>query len=425
MSVTIIPASGSRALLDDLNPHGPIIVATDGTASADGAIRVTARLARHADARVHVLAVLEPLPLVGADYGGVMAPAESEEARRAGLLQSVERQVEDIAGANDWSIEVRVGDPATVIAQSASERQARVIIAGIGHHDLLDRVFGGEVALHTLRQSRVPVLAVATDADRLPERVVMSVDFSIASLRAAVTALALFDTLRVVYLVHVAPQVDTPPGSFAIWMSVIGESVGPAFERARAELPFSLGVTVETVTLRGKPSRELLEFSRSVKADLIVTGSRGAGLLDRLLLGSTATGLVRGAQCSVLAVPAAERLKRILPEPPRITLPEDKWAEELMAFTRRHAGRRASLAVDDLDLGAQAQEYDYLLLGVDYDHHDHHVEIMLGDFEGTRRHLTRGIPNVKGIELIRDELGRDWILCVAHGNGKTMLTLHR
>jgi hypothetical protein len=76
-------------------------------------------------------------------------------------------------------------------------------------------------------------------------------------------------------------------------------------------------------------------------------------------------------------------------------------------------------------LGAQAQEHDYPFLGVAWDHHDERVEIMLGDFDGTGRHLTRGIGGVTAIDILRDEKGRDWILRILHGAGQTILALAR
>ena len=102
---------------------------------------------------------------------------------------------------------------------------------------------------------------------------------------------------------------------------------------------------------------------------------------------------------------------------------EVRWAEELMTFTRRNAGRRASLEVDDPDYGLLMQEHGYPLLGAAYDHHDKRVEIMLGDLKGTRRHLTRGISNVHSVDVLRDPHGRDRVLRVSHGRGQTLLTL--
>ena len=102
---------------------------------------------------------------------------------------------------------------------------------------------------------------------------------------------------------------------------------------------------------------------------------------------------------------------------------EARWAEVLTTFTRRNAGRRASLEVDDPDYGLLIQEHGYPLLGVAYDHHDTRVEIMLGDLTGTRRHLTRGISDVHSVDLLRGVGGRDRALRIAHGRGQTLLTL--
>jgi len=410
------------------NALGPIVVATDGSPAAEAALRAAAQLSRHADAKVIVLSVLAPLPLVAADYGMMIPPVDSEQSRRRALQSRVKEQIEGLGPAGmGWTVEMRDGDPPAVIAQVAREFKARMIVIGLGHHELLDRLFGGETALHTLRVSRVPVLAVPPDFTTLPHRVVVATDFSYASVHAARIGLGLVDTATMVYLVHVAPRMELQPEAFAAWMSLYGEGVGPAFERVKAELGLPAQVTVETVSRQGKPSRELLEFARSTQADLIVTGSRGAGLVDRLLVGSTATGLIRGAHCAVLAVPTGGLTEHADMWPPsdRVTLPQDQWAVELAAFTKRNAGRRAALEVDDPELGAQAQEHDYPFLGAAYDHHDRRVEIMLGDFAGVGRHLTRGIANVTAIDLLQDEQGRDWILRIVHGNGQTILTLAR
>jgi len=422
------PDTGIDALTGELTSFGPILVATDGTTSSESALKAAALLAHHADTSVTVLAVLEPLPMVAADYGMMIRPAESDQARRQLLFERVKAQVLEAApSTTGWTVDLRDGDPPSVIARVARELKARLIVIGLGHHELLDRLFGGETALHVLRRSRVPVLAVPPGFKHLPKRAIVATDFSFASVRAARVALDLLDTMSMVYLLHVAPRMELQPEAFAAWMSLYGEGVGPAFERVKAELGLPVGVTVEAITRQGKPSRELLEFARSVQADVIITGSRGAGLVDRILVGSTATGLIRGAHCAVLAVPTPAGSERPIgwPDRAKVVIPQAQWAAELSAFTKRNVGRRASLEVDDPELGAQSQEQDYPFQGAAYDHHDERVEIMLGDFGAGGRHLTRGIGKVHAIDVLRDEHGRDWILRVAHGNGQTILTLAR
>ncbi len=391
-------------------------------------MHAAAQMAAHSGADVFAIAVLEPIPLVSGDYGLLLPPTDAVEARREALGQRVREQVREVVGESaKWHIEILEGDPASVIARTAREHNARMIIMGIGHHELIDRLFGGETALRTLRLSRVPVWAVASTFKAIPTRAVVATDFSAASVRAARAAIGLFDSLSMVYLAHVAPRLEVQPEAFAIWLATYGEGLEPAFARVKAELQLPDSVRVETITLQGKPSRELLNFAQSTQADLLVTGSRGSGLLDRLLVGSTATGLVRGSAHSIFGVPAPlgnERLVRS-PSAHEVSMDGAQWTKGLEAFTKRNAGRRSTLEVFDPDFGAQVQEHDYPFLGAAYDHHDRRVELMLGDFGIPGRHLTRGISNVTSIDELRDEKGRDWILRIRHGQGQTILTLAR
>ncbi len=418
------PQGGVDIVTSSVTRLGPVLVATDGTTSAAAAIRAAAAFADSAHAAVTAVTVLEPLPLVAADYGLLLTPIEADSTRRDALIARVREQISDLVGDRpDWKIIARDGDPAATIARLARELDARMIVVGIGHHDVLDRIFGGETALHALRLANRPVLAVSPDFKELPKRIAIAVDFSDQSLVAAREALALLGDVSMVYLVHVAPRLELQPEAYAMWMANYGEGVGPAFDRFRANLELPSGARLETMTLTGKPSRALLQFARSAHVDTIVTGSRGAGLVDRLLVGSTATGLIRGATGSVLAVPTPLGARR--QAEPAETFPEHQWVELLEGFTKRNAGRIATLEVDDPEIGAQAQQHDYPFIGAAYDHHDQRIELMLGDMDGGGHHLTRGIGNIRRVDLLTDADGRDRVLRISHGSGQTILTLVR
>lgn len=53
----------------------------------------------------------------------------------------------------------------------------------------------------------------------------------------------------------------------------------------------------------GDPARMLLDYANRVDADVMVIGRRGAGLLERIMLGSVANRVVHDAECPVLLVP--------------------------------------------------------------------------------------------------------------------------
>ncbi len=81
--------------------------------------------------------------------------------------------------------------------------------------------------------------------------------------------------------------------------AVVEREVAEALNRVRA---MAEGVTLETVTLQGKPAIEIVRFAVEKHIDLIVIGTQGKRGLERLLLGSVAESVIRTAPCRVLVV---------------------------------------------------------------------------------------------------------------------------
>jgi nucleotide-binding universal stress UspA family protein len=59
--------------------------------------------------------------------------------------------------------------------------------------------------------------------------------------------------------------------------------------------------------LSGRADEELCTYAADQRIDLMVLGTRGLGLVEKLLIGSTTDRVVRRARCPVLSVPAAAR----------------------------------------------------------------------------------------------------------------------
>lgn len=76
------------------------------------------------------------------------------------------------------------------------------------------------------------------------------------------------------------------------------EALAGALERLNAADGHVAGAEL----CHGRPAAATIAEAATVGADLIVTGSRGAGQAKRVLLGSVAEGIVRGAACPVLVV---------------------------------------------------------------------------------------------------------------------------
>jgi nucleotide-binding universal stress UspA family protein len=56
------------------------------------------------------------------------------------------------------------------------------------------------------------------------------------------------------------------------------------------------------VLLEGQSYLQLLQYAEQEAVDLIVLGSRGHGLIDTMLIGSTTDRVIRNATCAVLSV---------------------------------------------------------------------------------------------------------------------------
>src|SRR6476469_10683539 len=146
-----------------------LVRATDGTAQSDAAISL-ARLIPFANGLpVEVLTVVEhpPVPWGAIDSSLV---GDYERGLREEAHRKASAQLRRL-GDSTWQVEVRTGNPATAIAAAAKESGARLIIVGLGGHGPASRFFGNETALHLMRMSQTPVLAVDTKTRGLPTRI--------------------------------------------------------------------------------------------------------------------------------------------------------------------------------------------------------------------------------------------------------------
>ena len=425
MIANVTTQPGIELGLVDAMPRttGPILVASDGASDADAAFIAAREISRRDGTRVEVVSVLENMPIVTPDFGLVPPPLALDEERKKVLADRVAYQINTFADGEGWLSEVKYGQPARVIARTARESRARMIVMGLGHHGLIERLAGSETSLQVARLTDTPILAVTPDFDSLPRRVLIATDFSPTSIRAARVALTLVPDYATIYLAHVKPRLPVAAPGWEMWGVTYESSLPPAFERLRAALGIPSEYSVENVILRGDPVKEILDFARAAEVELIACGSQGHDFLERLLVGSVATGLLRAARCSVMVASmrsgdigasSGEGALRIIADPA-------EWAPRLEEVTTRNGGRRATLETDDPELGAQAQGLDYPFLGAAYDRRDGRVELMFGDERGTQ-HLTRSIGGISGMDILVAPDGRDQVLRITHGKGQTLLT---
>ena len=422
------PMTEKREAIDTRAKAEPIVVATDGLPQSRGALRAARALAERMESTMHVIAVHQSPMLVIPDGQMLLDPTVAQSIRDD-LVRRVREQCTLIGehGPRVDACDVIDGEPARVISDIASDKHAQLVVVGLGRHELIDRIFGDETALKVVRLSRVPVLAVPERGAAVPRHAVVGVDFSEGSVRAARGALDLLADDGKLELVHVIPRERL---LFDNWVSEEDYTryVRHSLNRFIARLTVPSGVRVENMILSGDPAREIQSYASRAGADLIAMGSHGHGFITRLVVGSVTTKLLRISTCAVLIIPPDESHSDRNGAAEGATLnhlERARWRSVLDDFTQSNVGRRTRLEVDDPELGAQAQEEEYPLLGVTFDPVDQRVEIMLGELGAGEPHLSRSVGDVDSLDVLTDDAGHDVALCLHHGSGQTILTLLR
>lgn len=141
------------------------------------------------------------------------------------------------------------------------------------------------------------------------KRIVVAVDFSeLTPLVVERAARLAADASAGITLVHVGPPEPDFLGQ-QLYRKVVGEDVPEHLQDSHQELRVlearlrADGIEADSILVQGKAIESILEEARRIDAEMIVIGSHKSGGLYRLL-GSTSEGVLRGARCPVLVVPA-------------------------------------------------------------------------------------------------------------------------
>lgn len=275
-----------------------IICATDLSEPAARAADVAAALASRTGERlVLVQAALLPDP----EYP--VRDAERLEAEAERLRRSHPIGVETV---------LELGAAESVAIDKARSANADLLVVGSGHRRLR-RFFVGSTAERMVRQAPMPVLVVRPEtasmlldwaAGAAPLRVVVGLGLDECADAPMDVASRLFalGNCRLDF-VH---AVESPPLSYpgvapetAPWLS---ESESRA-RGALVKLIDSRGLSGEIDVQIGRPASELVLIAQRKNAGLAIVGSHGRKGLDRMLLGSVSSSVLREAPCSVVVAP--------------------------------------------------------------------------------------------------------------------------
>lgn len=285
-----------------------VLLAMDDSAAATAGARVALALAKAHGAVVHVVNVLDTRSVPFPPALNVALAIENSERDLTSHQTEVQKTREVLAAATghviDWPIRVAIGAPASTIVEEARHIGAVLVIVGVHQYASFDRAMNNETAINVMRRSPCPVLGVVPGMMELPTRILAATDFSTISLTAMRVAHAIAGDGAVLVLAYAAPITALLGGEGERVVHDLG--VRAAFAEATRELGDD-GVTFDHVVLEHEIStttaETILKYAAASKSDLIAAGSARQGRIERWMMGSVSTELVRHGGCSVLVVP--------------------------------------------------------------------------------------------------------------------------
>lgn len=201
---------------------------------------------------------------------------------------------------------VMEGNASDCILSLAQERNFELIVMGTHGGRGFDRLVLGSVTDHVIRKAPCPVLVAsdraqvaptARDGSRPLRRVLYCTDFSSNSERAlgyAVSVAAEYGSELA--LMHVAEDAADRAKADAIVAQRTAELDKLISEDERK------GLSIRSVVRFGKAYEEIVQHAKDTDAHLIVLGTRGGGLMDRAVFGSTTYRVIQLGPCPVLTI---------------------------------------------------------------------------------------------------------------------------
>jgi nucleotide-binding universal stress UspA family protein len=292
-----------------------ILLALDGSPSADRACALVASLAWPTGTTVRVIAALDVAPAL---WGGPWIPAipvdaDQLEEEAVGELTRVLQEAQPALEATGLTVEAELlrGRPWAAIVEDAKLWGPDLIVVGSRGHGPVETAVLGSVSAAIVDHATCPVLVARSDH---AARVILAEDGSPAGMAARdlVGAWPAFETIPVVVVgvVDVAApwRSGIAPTMFAAAMDVYTEMIANARTTHREIVAATethlrtAGRTVSGELREGDPADQLRRAATDAAGDLIVVGSRGHVGISRLVMGSVAHAVLTHAHCSVLVV---------------------------------------------------------------------------------------------------------------------------
>ena len=283
--------------------HGPVLVGTTLSPSADEALRQAARLADELSSKLFVCHVVPELIPDGSVFTEFRrANAKINDSLLDKARAAVELHVTTVLTGDTSNVEIvlEYGTPHKGLLMQTDATGAGVVVTA-----------PGSVSLSVARHASVAVL-IARASSTGP--VIAATDFSDVSLRAVrVAATQAQRRGSRLHLLHASDvglfalgQASAAAMPYLLSSSPIAleglDNLHAVAKHRLDETVAELDVSGTTAVVGGSAADVIVQYAESVKAELIVVGTHGRSGLARLTLGSTAASVIESAPCSVLIV---------------------------------------------------------------------------------------------------------------------------
>jgi nucleotide-binding universal stress UspA family protein len=287
-----------------------ILCPIDFFPASRGAADYAVALAKNYGAQLIFLHVVEPVAVTGyevpfnlADFTESLVDASTEElAKLAKRAEAKGVRVECVT---------RTGSVDLEIADVIKNRKADLVVMGTHGRRGFERWFIGSVTERLLRRTKVPLLTMGnTKGEMAPSairEILVVTDFSAGTSDAFAYAFSIAKECHSkVTVLHVLDDISADIAGR--YREGLIESIR---ERLAKLVPAGIrnGVKVTVRVETGLPGKRILSILNSGKYDLLVMNIHGKGMLDRVIIGSTAERVVRGAPIPVLFIPPAAEAK--------------------------------------------------------------------------------------------------------------------
>jgi nucleotide-binding universal stress UspA family protein len=294
-----------------------LVVPLDGSRFAERALPVAARIARNAEATLHLVMAEDPTQGLApfAEFGppSVLLMEELDRRHTAYLERTAGRLRK--AGRIRVKVLYQDGAAGRVIVRAAEATRSGLVVMSTHGRGAFGRIGLGSVADYVVRHLEIPVLLLPPRAHRLRSvpgrRVLVPLDLSpesTAVLDALADLLPAIGAMRVT-LLHVVEPVPVVALPSLAALNPDGALAELRWEEARLRLDRAeaaarrLGFTVATrLVAGGRAGATILEHLNRGNYDLLALTTHGYSGFKRLLLGSVTNKVVRHAGKPVLVV---------------------------------------------------------------------------------------------------------------------------